>query len=64
MHEDFGDWGALLDQAQAASVEMAKLLRRYYRALREEGFTPSEALLLTDSYGRGLMETPIGEDDE
>ncbi len=44
------DFIAAMDQARRMSVELAKLVRDYYAALVEGGFTVEQALALTISF--------------
>lgn len=47
---------AALDQALAGMPNMARILRAYYDALIAQGFTEHQAVTLTKSYQRSIVE--------
>lgn len=54
---------ANMDQLLRAVVDIAKVMRVYYVALIEEGFSNEEALRVTMAYQRTIL-TPRQEDPE
>ena len=41
-----GDWAAQLEQARKGLEDLAELVRHYFDALRDQGFTDEQALAL------------------
>lgn len=45
-----------MDQAKTSARNLAALVRRYYDALREEGFGEHQALFLAESWQTAIIE--------
>jgi hypothetical protein len=53
--EERPDILAGMDQLLRGLVDVARIVRAYYTALVEQGFTESEAMILTCQYQTGLQ---------
>lgn len=58
--EPLPDFIAMMDQARAQIVEMAKLMRDYHSALVASGFSEDQALALTMGFQTALVRTSGG----
>lgn len=50
-----------MDQAKAGTRNLAALVRRYYEALKDEGFGDHQALYLAESWQRAMIERTGGD---
>lgn len=57
-HDALPDLGAALDQASSALRDLAPMMKTYFDALHEAGFTPYQALQMTMSYQAALICKP------
>lgn len=53
--DEVPDWIAELDQLTKGMADFAKTLRSYYVSLVDEGFTPSEALMLVVEWQKATI---------